>query len=88
MPSIFCTLHTNPVTAKAESAAILSKMFVPVTRAEVFKWKNSHPGFRDLGRKNRDLGNRTSPTSHMNTPTFYEGISGEATLKEIGGWAV
>ena len=43
-----------------ESEAILSKGFVPVTRAAVFIWKNSHPRYRDLGRnivgrKNRDL---------------------------------
>ena len=29
-----------------------------------------HPGYRDLGRKNRDLGNRASPASHMNTWKF------------------
>ena len=46
------------------------KCFVPVTRAGVFIWENFHPGYRDLGRKNRDLGNRASPAAHMNTSKF------------------
>ena len=41
-------------------------------------WVNFHPGYRGLGRKNRDLGNRARPVSHMNTSKFYEGKSGEA----------
>ena len=43
------------------------KILVPVTRAGVFIWENFHSGYRDLGRKNRDLGNRASPASHINT---------------------
>ena len=43
------------------------KSFVPVTRAGVFIRENFHPGYRNLGRKNRDLGNRASPVSHTNT---------------------
>ena len=42
----------------------------PSHRAGVFIWENFHPGYRDLGRKNRDLGNRASPASHMNTLIF------------------
>ena len=34
--------------------------------------KNFHPGYRDLGRKNRDLGNRDSLASHMNTSIFLQ----------------
>ena len=34
--------------------------------------KNFHPGHRDLGRKNRDLGNRDSLASHMNTSIFLQ----------------
>ena len=41
-----------------DSEAILFKKFRPGHRAGVF---------RDLGRKNRDLGNRANPASHMNT---------------------
>ena len=55
-----------------ESEAILSKMFRPGHRAGVFIWENFHPGYRDLGRKNRDLGNRASPASHMNTSIFLQ----------------
>ena len=55
-----------------ESEAILSKMFRPGHRAGVFIWENFHPGYRDLGRKNRNLGNRASPASHMNTSIFLQ----------------
>ena len=41
-------------------------------RAGVFIWENFHPGYRDLGRKNRDLGNRAGPPSHMNTSKFLQ----------------
>ena len=56
----------------SESEAILSKMFRPGHRAGVFIWENFHPGYRDLGRKNRHLGNRASPASHMNTSIFLQ----------------
>ena len=55
-----------------ESEAILSKMFRPGHPAGVFIWENFHPGYRDLGRKNRDLDNRASPASHMNTSIFLQ----------------
>ena len=32
--------------------------------------------------KNRDLGNRASSASHMNTSEFYEGKSGEASSRK------
>ena len=38
-----------------ESEAILFKKFRPGHWAGVFIWENFHPGYRDLGRKNRDL---------------------------------
>ena len=41
--------------------------FHPGNRAGVFIWENFQLGCRDLGRKNRDLGNRASRLSHMNT---------------------
>ena len=34
--------------------------------------ENFHPGYRDLGRKNQDLGNRASPAPHMNTSIFLQ----------------
>ena len=55
-----------------ESEAILFKMFRPGHQAGVFIWENFHPGYRDIGRKNRDLGNRASPVSHMNTSIFLQ----------------
>ena len=55
-----------------ESDAILFKKFRPGDRAGVFIWENFHPGYRDIGRKNRDLGNRASPSSHMNTSIFLQ----------------
>ena len=55
-----------------ESEAILFKKFRPGHWAGVFIWENFHPGYRDLGRKNRDLSNRASPASHMNTSIFLQ----------------
>ena len=48
-----------------ESEAILSKMFRPGHWAGVLIWENFHPGYRDLG-------NRASPASHMNTSIFLQ----------------
>ena len=59
----------------ATKAALLWKrsyLFRPGNRAEVFIWKDFQPGYRDLGRKTRDIGNRASPPSHMNTSTFLQ----------------
>ena len=53
-----------------ESEAILSKMFRPGHQGGVFIWENFHPCYQDLGRKNRNLGNRASPAPHMNTSIF------------------
>ena len=60
--------HFDRYDAKAK--LFCQKRFVPVTRAGVFIRENFHPGYRDLGRKNRDLGNRASPASHMNASKF------------------
>ena len=79
---LFCILLWSGNTYKSnfipfwplsgESEGILSKMFRPGQRAVVFIWENFHPGYRDLGRKNRDLGNRASPAPHMNTSIFLQ----------------
>jgi len=60
--------HFGRYVAKAKLFRL--KSFIPVTRAGVFIWENIHPGYRDLGRKTRDLGNRASLASHMNTSKF------------------
>ena len=72
-------IHTRPklyhfgrYLVKAKLFSIFSKMFRPGHRAGVFIWENFHPGYRDLGRKNRDLGNRASPAPHMNTSIFLQ----------------
>ena len=54
----------------AKTKLFCQKSLSPVTRAGVFIWENFHPGYRDLGRKNRDLGNRASPGAHLNTSKF------------------
>ena len=41
--------------------------FHPGNRDEVFIWQNFQPAYRNLGWKNRDLGNRASLPSRMNT---------------------
>ena len=54
-----------------KSEAILSEKFRPgYPRAVMFVWENFHLGYRDLGSKNRVLGNRTSPASHVNILKF------------------
>ena len=66
-----------------ESEAILFKKFRPGHWAGVFIWENFRPGHRDLGRKNRDLGNRASPASHMNTSISLQNKkSGEARSRK------
>ena len=53
-----------PLSDKSE--AILCKLtFRHGHRAGVFIWKNFHPGYRDLG-------NRASSASHMNTSIFLQ----------------
>ena len=46
----------------------------PGNRDEVFIWQNFQPAYRDLGWKNRDLGNRVSLPSHMNTSKILQRI--------------
>ena len=46
----------------------------PGNRDEVFIWQNFQPAYRDLGWKNRDLRNRASPPSHMNTSKILQRI--------------
>ena len=45
---------------------VFELFFHPRNRDEAFIWENFHLGYRDLGRRNRDLGNRAGPPSHMN----------------------
>ena len=59
-----------PICCKSD--AILFKKFRPGDRAGVFIWENFYPNYRDIGRKNRDLGNWASPASHMNTSIFLQ----------------
>ena len=55
---------------RCKSEAISSEKVRPGHRAAVFIF---HPGYRDLGRrKNRDLGNRVSAASRMNTSIFLQ----------------
>ena len=46
----------------------------PGNRDEVFIWQNFQPAYRDLGWKNRDLGNRASPPFHMNISKILQKI--------------
>ena len=54
--------------------AIRTARIHPGNRDEVFIWQNFQPAYRDLGWKNRDLGNRASPPSHMNTLKILQRI--------------
>ena len=51
----------------------------PGNRDEVFIWQNFEPGW-----KNRDLGNRASQPSHMNTTKILQRIKGEARSRKPG----
>ena len=61
-------IHTRQKLCQFGRYAAKAKLFrvkscVPVARAGVFIWENFHPGYRDLG-------NRASLASHMNTSKF------------------
>ena len=43
---------------------------IKLIKIKVFRWENFDPGYQDLGRKNRDLGNRASPASHKYIEIF------------------
>ena len=49
----------------------------PGNRDEVFIWQNFQPAYRDLG-------NRASPPSHMNTSKIFQRISREGEISETG----
>ena len=55
-------------------AARIHPTVYPGNRDEVFIWQRFQPAFRDLGWKKRDLGNRASPPSHMNTSKILQRI--------------
>ena len=61
-----------------------SSRFHPGNRAEVFIWQNFQPAYRDPGWKNRDLGNRASPPSHMNTSKILQRIQRLGEISETG----
>ena len=46
----------------------------PGNQAEVLIWQNFQPAYRDLGWKNRDLGNRASPPSYMKALKIFQRI--------------
>ena len=46
----------------------------PGNRDEVFIWQNFQAAYRDLGSKNRYLGNRASLPTHMNTSQILRRI--------------
>jgi len=53
-----------------ESEAISCKTLRPGYPGWSVHMGNFHPGYRDLGRKTRDLGNRASLVSHMKISKF------------------
>ena len=65
--SLTCQRPYKPCLVK-----IVSSRSVPVSGLECSHGKNFQLGYRVLGRKNRDLGNRASPPSHMNTSKFFQ----------------
>jgi len=75
-------VHTRQILCQfgrsvAKAKLFCLKGFVPVTRARVFICENFHPGYRDLG-------NRVSPASQINTSKFLrrQGWQGEISETE------
>ena len=64
---IAVSLQSNGNARRCRIHSKNSSRFHPGNPAEVFIWQNFQPAYRDPGWKNRDLGNRASPPSHMNT---------------------
>ena len=54
----------------------------PGNRDEVFIRQNFQPAYRNVGWKNRDLGNQASPPSHTKTSKFYKGFRGEVRSRK------
>ena len=72
--------HFGSCVAKAKLFCV--KRLVSGTQAGVLISENIHPGYRDLGRRNRDLGNRASPASHMNTSEYLRRKEWRAEVSE------
>ena len=53
-------------------ATLLPCCFLPGNRGEVFIWQNFPARSLRCGRKERDLGNRASAPSHMNTSEILD----------------
>ena len=75
---VFCSYEKFQPGYQAEISAVteINKArpfkFHPGDRAGVFIREHFQPGYRDLGRKNQNLGNRASSLSHMNTSKFLQ----------------
>ena len=54
--------------------ATIHPAFIPVTGLKCSHGKNFQPAYRDLGWKNREVGNRASPPSHMNKSKILQRI--------------
>ena len=70
-------IHTRPNLCHigryvAKTKQFLSKKYRPGYRAGAFIWKDLHLFYRDLRRKNSDLGYWTSPAFHVNTSKFLQ----------------
>ena len=60
------------------------KKFRPGDRDGVFIWENFHPGYRDIGGKNRDPGNRASPASYERIDIFTKK---RVARRDLWNWA-
>ena len=65
-------LTTSELRSPSTETHAYVNFFHPGNRADLFIGENFQPGYRYPGWKNRDLSNRASPPSHMNTSKFLE----------------
>ena len=61
------TVHMGSFRSVSEMNKVRPFKFHPGNQAGVSIWENFQPDYQDLCRKNRDLGNRASWPSHINT---------------------
>ena len=68
----YVKIDTRPNLCHFDRRLFLSKKCRPGYRAVAYIWENFHPIYRDLGRKNWDLGNWCSTVFHVNTSNFWQ----------------
>ena len=79
-------IHTRPKLYHFGCYLVKAKLFVENVLSRSPSWNvhmgDFHPGYRNLGRKNRDLSNRASQAPHMNTSIFLQRKEWQGEISE------